>query len=83
MNEVLLIGKIEEIEFEFMYESKKISICNAKMKVNNMLVFAYGYDEVADMMYQNIKENDIELIYGRLDSEGKIEVFEFEEYKML
>ena len=58
-------------------------ICNAKMKVNNMLVFAYGYDEVADMMYQNIKENDIELIYGRLDSEGKIEVFEFEEYKML
>ena len=48
-----------------------------------MLVFAYGYDEVADMMYQNIKENDIELIYGRLDSEGKIEVFEFEEYKML
>lgn len=45
MNEVFLIGKIKEIEFKFMYESKKISICEIEMIVNNILVFAYGYDE--------------------------------------
>ena len=42
--------------------------------LNNSVLRVYGYDEVADFLYRNCKENDTVVICGRLDGNMKVEV---------
>ena len=88
MNIVIICGKIvSEIDFKFIYDRyknikiehkekyKHTSIAKCKVKLlNNSIVEIYGYDEIADYMYRNFKENQIIALEGNLDSEMKIEV---------
>ena len=55
------------------YKHTSIAKCRVKL-LNNCIVEIYGYDEIADYMYSNFKENKIITIEGKLDSEMKIEV---------
>ena len=88
MNIVIICGKIvSEIDFKFIYDRyknikieykekyKHTSIAKYRVKLlNNSIVEIYGYDETADYMYRNFKENQIIAIEGKIDSEMKIEV---------
>lgn len=81
MNEVLILGKIEDIRFEFMYDSEYISICIIKLKLKNQsMIEAYGYDEIADKMIQKLKKGNIILINGKLRNEGMVEITSTEEF---
>ena len=46
--------------------------------LNGSVIEVYGYDEIAEYMYRHLKNNEIILCSGMLDSYGKIEVFEIE-----
>ena len=88
MNIVIICGKIlSKIDFKFIYDRyknikieykekyKHTSIAKCKVKLlNNSIVEIYGYDEIADYMHRNFKENQIIALEGKLDSEMKIEV---------
>ena len=51
------------------------SIAKFEMRLlNNSVLRVYGYDEVADFLYRNCKENDTVVIYGMLDSNMAVEV---------
>ena len=68
MNEVFLIGKIiTKIEFEFIIDSKYISISNFKIKTTDKQTIAIiGYDSLADFTYSKLKMNDDIFVYGKL-----------------
>ena len=75
MNEVFIIGKVINIRFEFIYESKNISICFIEVLIEKEnIINIYGYDEFADYMIQELNKNDNIFINGKLRSNGKIEV---------
>lgn len=77
MNEVFLIGKVKNIDFAFMYESKNISICIVELELKNgSNIKANSFDEIADAMIQKYKIGDFVFCYGRLNSNGVIEVKE-------
>lgn len=82
MNLVIVYGKIISIiDFKFIYKRykceekyKHISIAKSKIKLlNNSIVEIYCFDEIADFIYRNLREDDFVLIEGKLDSEMKIE----------
>ena len=86
MNLVIGYGKIvSEIDFKFIYNRYKddsfkgkynhTSIAKCKIDLlNSSIVEIYGYDEVADYMYKNLKFGKLILIEGRLNEKIKIEV---------
>ena len=89
MNKVIIYGEIvSRVDFKFIYDRFKndnkqdekynyISVAKSKIKLlNESIVEIYGYDKMADYMYRNLKENNIILLIGRLDGEGKIETHE-------
>ena len=77
MNEVFVMGKIKNIDFEFMYESKNISICVIELELRNgSNIKVNSYDEIADAMIQNYKIGDFMFCHGRLNSNGVIDVEE-------
>ena len=77
MNEVFVMGKIKNIDFEFMYESKNISICVIELELRNgSNIKVNSYDEIADAIIQKYKVGDTVFCYGRLNSSGAIEVEE-------
>ena len=77
MNIVLISGKVLEIEFNFIYDENKrqkhtsIAICKIELD-NGSFMNVYGYDEIADMLYNE----RIEYVYleGRLDSNMMLEI---------
>ena len=77
MNIVLISGKVLEIDFNFIYDKNKkqkhtsIAICKVELD-NGNFIHAYGYDEMADMLY---KER-IEYVYleGKLDTNMMLEI---------
>ena len=90
MNNVFLIGKvISDTEYKFIYDRFKIdkndekyrhiaiARCHIKLQ-NNSIIEIYGYDEMADKMYRKLKVVDSIFSYGYLDSNGKIEIENFE-----
>ena len=87
MNIVIMYGKIvSNIEFKFIYNryakdsgmEHKTSIAKCEIELaNGSIVEIYGYDEIADFMYRNLKNNVNIYIQGRLDSNGKVEIQEF------
>ncbi len=74
MNEVFIIGKvISRVKFDFIYKGKHISkaYCYIKLK-NKSEVKVIGYDEIADFMYREVKQDNTVFIYGKLNSEGNV-----------
>lgn len=82
MNIVLISGKLIEIDFNFIYDKNKkqehtsIAICKIELD-NGSSINAYGYDEMADMLYNEKIEHVC--IEGRLDSNMMVEIIEIEE----
>ena len=81
MNLVIIYGKIiENIDFKFIYDrynnkNKHTSIAKSKLKLmNNSIVEIYGYDEMADYMYRNLKKEMYIIAEGEIDSNMKIRV---------
>ena len=88
MNIVIIYGKIvSKIEFKFIYDRyyinnkenymeekyKHISIAKSMVKLQNeSTVEVYGYDNMADYMYRNLKEDYNVLIKGKIDSNMKV-----------
>ena len=79
MNLCFLFGKIEsDIDFKFIIKDKNISIVLFNIKLeNDSIVEVIGYDEIADLCYQQLCKNDSIFIYGRITESGKIEIIEF------
>lgn len=90
MNNVFLIGKvISDIEYKFIYDRfknvcydekyKHIAIARCYIKLqNSSIIEIYGYDEIADKIYRKLKIEDNIFFEGYLDSNGKIEIENFE-----
>lgn len=76
MNFCILKGKvIEDIEFNFIYNSKKISIAKTKIRLDNESVITIkGYNEMADWIYRNLNYKNNIMVYGKIDTRQEIEV---------
>ena len=74
MNKVFLIGKIiTEIEFEFIINSKNISIASFKIEtLDKQIIQIKAYNEIADYVYRKFNKNDIITIEGKLEIDGVI-----------
>ncbi len=70
MNECFVIGKIiTDIEFKFIYNSKKTSIVTFNVELRNKsIVKVKAYDDNADYCYRNLNKNEMIFIYGKLGS---------------
>ena len=69
MNEVFLIGKvISDIEFKFIINSNNISIVIFKIITieDEQIIYLNAYNEIADYIYQNVKQNDFIVIEGKI-----------------
>ncbi len=80
MNLCFLIGKIiSDIEFEFVLNSRDISIVRFKIELTNKSVIrAKAYNEMADWCYQNLIKNNAVTIYGEIDNKMEIIISEIE-----
>ncbi len=76
MNEVFLIGRIvTEIEFEFMINSRHISIAMFEIELSNKsIIRVKAYDDIADYAYSKLKRSDIVFINGKIGTEGTIHI---------
>ena len=68
MNICFLLGKVvDDVEFKFIYNSKKVSISIFKLMLSNKsIVECEAYDEIADYIYRNIKRDDLIFIEGTI-----------------
>lgn len=69
-------GKIiEEINFQFLYHKKNISISKTILKLRNeSIITIKGYDEMADWMVQNIRKEDEVILQGKINTKMEVEV---------
>ena len=86
MNIVFIMGKVvSNVKYNFIYDKYKINNCNEKYKhtsiakvkietLNNSIVNIYGYDNIADDMYRNLKSNRYVMVMGKIDSNMEINV---------
>ena len=78
MNIVIINGKIvSEVDFNFIYKKNKkekhTSIAMCKLKLDDdSIIDVYGYDEVADYLYQN--SDGYVLIEARIDTNMMVEI---------
>lgn len=74
MNICFLTGEIiQEIEFNFLYNSPNISVAKTKLKLqNNAVVQIYAYDELADKLYAKLFIGEILFCEGMLISENRV-----------
>lgn len=68
MNEVFLIGKvIGDVKFDFIINSKKISITNFIIEtLDEQKIYIRCYDKLADFSYRRLSNVDVIFIYGQL-----------------
>lgn len=74
MNLCFLIGKIiSDIKFEFIWNSKNISVTQFMIEVNkNCIIKVKAYDEIADWCYQKLVKSDTIAIQGKIDYKMEI-----------
>ena len=74
MNECFFIGNIiTDIEFNFLYNSKHISIAKFEVYIGeNQKITVKAYDEIADYVYSKLEKHNIVFLYGRINT--KVEV---------
>ena len=70
MNIVVLCGEIQnDVEFNFIYNNKQVSIAKGEIILNNGdIVNIYGYDDIADFLYQN--EGKFIWVEGKVRNDG-------------
>ena len=70
MNLCILMGKIiSKIEFKFIINSNNISVAIFELELSNESVIKVkGYNEIADICYQNLIKGEIVTIYGSLNN---------------
>ena len=80
MNICFFIGKIiSDIQFEFILNSKNISICIFKIQIeNNNIITIKSYNEIADKCYKDLVKGDIIGIQGYINSKMEIVIEDFE-----
>lgn len=80
MNEVYLLGKVLKIgKFRFVYGKNLLHKSMMEMvieTVDNMKIVCRGYDNMADKILR--EEYSIVLIYGRLKTDGFVEIVSIE-----
>ena len=78
MNECFIIGKIlSEIRFNFVLNSKNISIVEFELEVNNKsIIEIIGYNEIADFCYSKLVMGDMVSIYGKISNNMKVVISE-------
>lgn len=81
MNLCFLIGKIiSDIEFQFVLNSKDISIARFEIELTNKSVIRVkAYNEMADWCYKNLIKNNVIAIYGEIDNKMEIIINEIEQ----
>ncbi len=57
------------------YKHISIGCCNLKLN-NGSIISIYGYDNIADLMIRKLNIGDLIMIEGRIDSNGKVEIFD-------
>jgi len=69
MKEVFLIGKvISKVEFDFMIESRYISIGRFYLEtMDKKIIEIKAYDNIADFVYKKLIIGNIVFLYGRLN----------------
>ncbi len=74
MNEVFIMGKVvSKVEFDFIYKGTHISKAKCEIEISNKSkIQIIGYDNIADFMYQSLKESDVVFIYGRISGSNLI-----------
>lgn len=74
MNLCFLIGKIcSEIKFEFILNSKDISIAIFDIELSNgSIIKVKAYNEIADYCYANLEKEMIISLQGSIDSKMEI-----------
>ena len=84
MNVCIIMGRIlEEINFNFIYNNKYVSIANCKIEIaKETQIEIYGLDEKADYMYSKLNKNDTILVYGSIVNEGRTNKIEVKEKKI-
>lgn len=70
MNICFFKGRIiTEIEFDFLYNSRSVSIAIFKVELSNKSTITIkAYDDLADFCYCNLKTNQIIFIQGEIIS---------------
>lgn len=76
MNICILMGKIvENIEFKFIYNDKRISVAYTTiMLLNKSKVKIKGYTEKADEMYRKLRFGDVIVAEGKLNTKMEVEI---------
>lgn len=76
MNICFEMGKIiDDINFEFMYDDKRISIAYTKLELkNDAIIEVRGYGKIADFMYRTLQKNDNIIIQGSI-IDNKIDIY--------
>lgn len=75
MNIYFIQGKIEQdIEFQFFYNNKKISIAKANITIKEGSIRIIGYNEMADWKYHYLEKEETILVQGKLNSNMELEV---------
>ena len=74
MNLCFLIGKVvSEIQFDFLLNSKDISIVRFSIELENKsVVIVKGYNEIADYCYKKLIKGSIVGLQGSLNSNNEI-----------
>ena len=74
MNLCFFSGKIiSEIEFEFIINSKNISIAYFDLQLSNgSIIKVKGYDEMADYCYRNLRKGKFVMVEGVMNNNYEI-----------
>ena len=74
MNLCFLMGKIiSDIEFNFVLNSKNISIARFTLEVDeNCMIIIKAYNGTADWCYQNLIKSDKIAIQGEINTSGEV-----------
>lgn len=82
MNLCFIIGKIiTKIRFDFIINSKNISIATFKIELsNNSIINIKAYDEIADYCFSNLIKGDTIAIQGELNSQMEIIIKEIDNF---
>ena len=79
MNEVFLIGKIiTDIDFKFIINSKNISVALFEIELlDKQIVKLKAYNEMADLCYSKLNQNNWIFVNGKIESDGMINIMYF------
>ncbi len=82
MNLCFLIGKVvSEIQFDFLLNSKDISIVRFSIELENKsVVIVKGYNEIADYCYKKLIKGSIVGLQGSLNSNNEIIITDINKY---